>query len=402
MLPSGHWNFPLLAAIFPTSMVPHFSNIRCPQPGDIADFCCWRWDRQFSVGSAYGMLMANRWNPPHPYWMKVWKLAVPQRLRLFLWLALNQKLMTNAERSRRGISPSPCCHLCGVMIESVIHVLRDCSPARAIWDSILSPAQTSNFFSSGVAKWLLDNISVASFSLSGTLPWNLLFSSCVWQIWKSRNDRVFASLNHDPSITLSRCISWAMSYNNLYHSARASDVSLQSSCQFLQWQSPPVGWVCLHVDGAINTGTGLGLIGGLFRNSVGSWISGYGRSIGFSDALTSELWAIHDGLVLAWNNGFRKLQVRSDCTMAISLITNSDAASSSHALVRAIVGFRRRSWSLDFIWVPHEINRPADSLARQVPSDHFDTLLFDQPPCCIHGLLSRDVHGPPYCKDRIS
>ncbi|KAL4279773.1 hypothetical protein GQ457_03G007220 [Hibiscus cannabinus] len=88
--------------------------------------------------------------------------------------------------------------------------------------------------------------------------------------------------------------------------------------------------------------------------------------------------------------------------MAISLIMNSDAAHNSHALVRAIVGFRRRSWSLDFIWVPREINRPADSLARQVPSDHFETLLFDQSPYCIHNLLSRDVNGSPYCKTRTS
>ncbi|KAL4283401.1 hypothetical protein GQ457_16G004170 [Hibiscus cannabinus] len=115
-----------------------------------------------------------------------------------------------------------------------------------------------------------------------------------------------------------------MNYNSLYHSARASGISTQSSCQFLQWQPPPVGWVCLHVDGAVNIGSGLGSIGGLFRNSVGSWISGYGRNIRFSDVLTSELWAIHDGLALAWNSGFRKLQVRSDCTMAISLIMNSD------------------------------------------------------------------------------
>ncbi|KAL4278329.1 hypothetical protein GQ457_03G040370 [Hibiscus cannabinus] len=346
--------------------------------------------------------MANRWNPPHLYWMKVWKLTIPQRLRLFTWLALNQKLMTNAERSRRGISSSPCCDLCGGTIETVIHVLRDCTTARAIWDSILSPTQASNFFSSSATEWLIVNISDVSFAFAGTLPWNLFFTSCVWQIWKARNDRVFASLPQDPSITLSRCISWATNYNSFYRSAGASCISTQSSCQFLQWQPPPVGWVCLHVDGTVNTGSGLGSIGGLFRNYDGSWISGYGRSIGFSDALSSELWAIHDGLALAWSSGFHNLQVRSDCSMAISLIMNYDAAHSSHALVRAIVGFRRRSWSLDFTWVPREINRPADSLTRQVPPDQFETLLFVQPPSCIHYLLSRDVNGPSYCKTRTS
>ncbi|KAK8652470.1 hypothetical protein V6N13_126502 [Hibiscus sabdariffa] len=155
-----------------------------------------------------------------------------------------------------------------------------------------------------------------------------------------------------------------------------------SSCQFLQWQTPLTEWVCLHTNGVVN--------------------AGYGRSIGFSDGLTAKLWAIHDSLELAWNNVFLNLQVRSDFPMAISLVMNPNAANSSHALVRAITTFGRRAWSLEFIWVPREINRPVDSLAKQVPPDQFDLFLFGQPPCCIHALLSTDVHGPPYYKARTS
>ncbi|KAK8516598.1 hypothetical protein V6N12_049321 [Hibiscus sabdariffa] len=218
MLPSGHWDIPLLTDIFPASVVPHFFSIRCPHPDDDADICCWRWDRQFSVSSAYEKLMANRWSAPHPFWKKVWSLAIPQRLRLFIWLTLNQKLMTNVERARRGISESPCCDLCGGLSESVLHVLRDCPPARAIWDSILPPSAKTRFFSLDVSEWLLENISYVSSSNSYNLAWNLLFSSCIWQIWKIRNDRVFANISHDPSIVLSRCLSWATNYANfIFH-----------------------------------------------------------------------------------------------------------------------------------------------------------------------------------------
>ncbi|KAK9037899.1 hypothetical protein V6N11_022798 [Hibiscus sabdariffa] len=93
-------------------------------------------------------------------------------------------------------------------------------------------------------------------------------------------------------------------------------------------------------------------------------ILGYGRNIGFSDALTVELWAIHDGLELAWNNDFLNLQVRSDYAMTISLVTNPNVANSSHVLERAIATFRRHARSLEFIWVSREINRPTDSLTK--------------------------------------
>ncbi|KAK8579890.1 hypothetical protein V6N12_070193 [Hibiscus sabdariffa] len=242
--------------------------------------------------------------------------------------------MTNVERARRGISESPCCDLCGGLSNRT-----------------------------------------ASVSDSNDLAWNLLFSSCIWQIWKLRNDRVFANISHDPSIILSRCLSWAKNYANLYHSSHSNATALSS---------------------------GLGSIGGLFRDYGGSWISGFGRSIGFLDALTVKLWAIHDGLELAWNNGFLNLQVRSECSMAISLIMNPNAAASSHALVRAIANLCRRAWSLEFTWIPRETNRPVDSLAKQVPPDQFDLLMFNQPSCYINGLLYRNVHCSPYCKARTS
>ncbi|KAL4285019.1 hypothetical protein GQ457_16G017490 [Hibiscus cannabinus] len=119
-------------------------------------------------------------------------------------------------------------------------------------------------------------------------------------------------------------------YANMYHSSRNTVASSQSSCQFLQWQIPLIGWICLHTDGVVNVASDIGTIGGLFRDSVGSWILDFGRNIGFMDALNAELCAIHDGLKLAWNNGFLNLQVRSDCFMAISLV-DPNTANNSHA-----------------------------------------------------------------------
>ncbi|KAK9039463.1 hypothetical protein V6N11_014663 [Hibiscus sabdariffa] len=58
---------------------------------------------------------------------------------------------------------------------------------------------------------------------------------------------------------------------------------------------------------------GFGSVGGVFRDNAGSWISGFGRVIGITDALHAELWAIYEGLCIAWQNGFELLQIQSDC-----------------------------------------------------------------------------------------
>ncbi|MBA0761238.1 hypothetical protein Gotri_023913, partial [Gossypium trilobum] len=57
----------------------------------------------------------------------------PQRDKHFLWLVLNEKLMTNVERCRRGFIDDPSCASCGHVEESIIHVLQDCASAQEVW-----------------------------------------------------------------------------------------------------------------------------------------------------------------------------------------------------------------------------------------------------------------------------
>ncbi|KAK8504485.1 hypothetical protein V6N12_017765 [Hibiscus sabdariffa] len=94
--------------------------------------------------------------------------------------------------------------------------------------------------------------------------------------------------------------SWLIAGTSLIHFGRKSG-------RLRLLSTPPIGWTFLHTDGAVNVGSGIGAIGGLFHDYVGSWISGFGRSISISDVLTVELWVIHDSLELAWNNGFLNL-----------------------------------------------------------------------------------------------
>ncbi|MFQ6667439.1 hypothetical protein Gotur_033468 [Gossypium turneri] len=61
----------------------------------------------------------------------------PQRVRHFLWLVLNEKLMTNVERCRRGFIDDPSCASCGHVEESIIHVLRDYASAQEVWRQLV-------------------------------------------------------------------------------------------------------------------------------------------------------------------------------------------------------------------------------------------------------------------------
>ena len=65
------------------------------------------------------------------------------------------------------------------------------------------------------------------------------------------------------------------------------------------WRKPPVDWAKLNTNGSA-----LGYLrkvagGGLIRDHNGDWVTGFARSLGYTNSFLAELWALRDGLTLA-------------------------------------------------------------------------------------------------------
>ncbi|KAK8514667.1 hypothetical protein V6N12_057564 [Hibiscus sabdariffa] len=369
-----HFNAPAIA---------HIIGIRCPDPLDVADRVMWRWTSQhtFVLKSAYMHLASSHWPPRQTIWKLIWRMAIPQRLRLFLWLAYQHKIMTNATRYCRNLAPSPICPLCGNLPESVLHTLRDCVDVRHLWSQILPDAVQRPFFGSNLHNWLSCNLSATFIHPTVGLPWPLIFSAFVWQMWKRRNDIVFNNDRQSDHSYCARIIAWARSFHGSISAPSAARDTAPSFANQVSWKAPEQGWVCLNVDGAVSLQSGFGAIGGLARDSLGDWLVGFSKPVGHSDALQTELWAIYTGLKFAWESGFRHLLVQSDCRQAIDLIYSNAASSSMLSLVRDITRLRRMDWEINIIWVPRDTNRAADIMAKLADTSDFSLRVFtDAPP----------------------
>ncbi|CAN1139785.1 Putative ribonuclease H protein At1g65750 [Linum perenne] len=66
-------------------------------------------------------------------WNSIWQWKGPNRVRLFLWLAIQDKLLTNSQRQRRHLSSDATCSTCQDPNEDVSHVIRDCKFALEVW-----------------------------------------------------------------------------------------------------------------------------------------------------------------------------------------------------------------------------------------------------------------------------
>ncbi|KAK8527582.1 hypothetical protein V6N12_054788 [Hibiscus sabdariffa] len=105
-------------------------------------------------------------------------------------------------------------------------------------------------------------------------------------------------------------------------------------------------------------------IGGAIHNFEGDWIVGFVKSIGFSNCLHAELWAVFEGLKLAWEFGFERLLIQSDSQQAVDLVNSVSADSSILSLVRVIVRLRQKCWLTDVKWIPRDSNRLTDALIK--------------------------------------
>ncbi|KAK9002871.1 hypothetical protein V6N11_060447 [Hibiscus sabdariffa] len=120
---------------------------------------------------------------------------------------------------------------------------------------------------------------------------------------------------------------------------------------------------------------------------------GFAKAIGGSDNLQVELWALLEGLNLAWDQGFERLLVRSDSKQVVNLVNSPSAGSSVLSLVRAIHCLRQKSWTTIVSWIPHNTNRPTDALAKLVSPSDFSIHVYSDPPMVVDSLLKEDIHS---------
>lgn len=129
----------LLRDILPEEVLARLA--LCPPPTDDAgpDIRFWQHSAKgvCTVASAYQVLERGKLGNPDSFWKKIWAWNGPQRVRCFLWLAAQQRLLTNYERARRHMSPSNLCPLCDDAPETTLHGIRDCPFAVAVWKRLV-------------------------------------------------------------------------------------------------------------------------------------------------------------------------------------------------------------------------------------------------------------------------
>ncbi|CAN1836512.1 Putative ribonuclease H protein At1g65750, partial [Linum perenne] len=320
---TGEWNWPLFDQFLSRDGCLQVAGMSPPKAGAREDRITWGLERdgRFRVRSAYLLAAEEERDALDP----IWRWKGPQRIRQFLWVVAHNRLLTNSERRRRHLAEIGSCQVCPGQEESVLHVLRDCPLASATWELLALSSGDQTFFQTPLLPWIERFIRKPELCL--------LFGVTCWWLWRAQNDRVFNNkLTTAESLTQHIQVWVALVGDTLERDRFISHTGPPTRTgEYFSWESAAPEWM----------------------------------NLGKCSITKAELRGAVSGLQLAWEQGYRKIQLQLDSQCAVQLLQGDDLEDHAHAatiiMARELL---RRNWEVQILHVYRESNHVADYLAN--------------------------------------
>ncbi|KAL6579508.1 hypothetical protein OROMI_009724 [Orobanche minor] len=213
--------------------------------------------------------------------------------------------------------------------------------------------------------WLLQDVLWAKYEnlILPNCSWQIFFFTTPWQIWNSRNERVFGQQDPPVDVVIFRIKKMADNWSRAFPKAeffRKGGVQ-----EIVKWRKPLPSWCKINTDGSSLSNTGSIACGGVLRNEFGDWIEGFSRKLQGVSINMAELMAIRQGLELAGRKRLSKVVIESDSEVIIKLIMSRNTSDHPlHNLLEDCRALMRRPWELELKHTKRGGNRCADFLAK--------------------------------------
>ncbi|XP_020412737.1 uncharacterized protein LOC109947231 [Prunus persica] len=385
------WNINKLLQVLLPEAVMRIVSIHVDIEGNLPDTCIWgpTSNGVFSVKTAYEL--SARFNDvPGSPWNFIWNLKIPPRVKMFIWLLTQKKILTNVQRVRRKLSRDPSCPLCHYHEESLQHLFISCPRVLTLWRSFYLPEGLLNFFSSDFDSWLKENLCYNAGHL-WNLKWCSVFAVACWFIWKWRCCSIFEPQFQMPCRPKQSIVEYLLEWDKANNLLKKTTSQTQ---MFLAWQPPPCGFSKLNIDGSRVSASGCIAAGGIIRNSEGSWIAGFSANLGHGEVLVAEAWALYYGLNLAWQMGLRQITVNSDSALVVDMVNGEWV--DSHPMSVLLTKCRellKSQWNCSILHVYRETNFAADFLAKMGHHKELGYHELSSPPDLMQPILDADKNG---------
>ena len=123
----------------------------------------------------------------------IWKISIPNKVRVFCWLLILKKLNTQDLLQKRqpylSISPSWCV-VCKKDCESINHLFLHCPMVYRVWIAVIQKFKVSWVLPQDVNQ-LIEEAFMVGRDKRTKLLWSLVICATLWTVWRERNQRIF-------------------------------------------------------------------------------------------------------------------------------------------------------------------------------------------------------------------
>ncbi|XP_071933645.1 uncharacterized protein [Coffea arabica] len=261
-------------------------------------------------------------------WNSVWRMNMKPELQHFIWRCLNGILPVNALIMDRCSKGNFLCKCCGENPETIEHLFFFCNSAQEIWKTApLDWDGLKNFRSKFWLWWeeMKDAVREEKGRERIELTVHLL-----WQIWKSRNGVQFNNKRREPVVAVSKAVLEWREYMEA------------------QEEGDKAGW---------------GLIARDWQGEVkGAWAV---PSTSCSNAKVEEAKALRLAMLVAKQNGWRRVEFESDCLQVINDINSTNDEAVRCTVISDIRKLKYRFDECCFAFTKRENNSVSHTLARK-------------------------------------
>jgi hypothetical protein len=183
----GKWNWNLLQGWMPLSLKNRIAAILPPSPANGKDIqvVAGAGTDKFSVAVMYKLLCNFEKDDMEDLWKHLWTLHVTERTKYFMWIALHDRLLTNAIKARMGLVHGMCDH-CREFEETSLHVLRNCIIAKNVWMMVVPQQARVTFFGGDIVHWFHINLHGNLVEVAD-IKWTKFWANVCYCLWTWHN-----------------------------------------------------------------------------------------------------------------------------------------------------------------------------------------------------------------------
>jgi ribonuclease HI len=390
---TGSWNFNYIQQNFCPRDVLEIMKIplNLLQNEDAPIWKCSR-NGSYNVRSAYYNLMENVIDNNHlkveGNWKKLWKLKVPNKVKIFLWRVLRGCLPVRARLSSKGVQCDTKCPCCGEYEENEWHCFVGCMTAQEVWmgtecwQEVEKYSTNAMSFVSMILNMLeeLDNKNMT------------VVAMMMWSLWWRRNQKCWNDNLPTVHATIRR------TRENLYDWKQAqrcgtAAVHTNADPELLSWRKPPVGSLKCNIDAAVYIEQNIFCIGACLRDEQGQFMKAFAKRFEGQPNI-SEAEAIGLLEALKWLNTMHTNHVylETDSMQVVNYLNNKCHDSTEFGIIietcrNLLLYFEHCKVS----YVRRQANRVAHDLA-QAARFNASRQVFNYCPPCIEATIMNEMH----------